>query len=343
MIKSLQLAIALLAFNAAGIAAERDQIRIVGSPSLLPATETVTRHFTANWPYPAPTLEITGTGVGFGRFCDGVGHEYADINAASRRITEAEFSVCNKNGVSDITEIEFARDALVLVSAKASPPLDLAVADLHSALSKEVEKHGELVPNETKHWQDVDSSLPRSEIRFIGPSSRSTLMFVFLEQIMAAGCPDSSTFRSLGKEQRYKSCRSVRGADAYQEGPKNPAHILDLLREQLTAVAVVRYSYFAQHLDSLTAHRMNGVAPTADTIGTGRYPFVTPLYLYVKNRHAHSIPGLQQLLYEFTSERAISPDGYLTMTGVVPLDDIGRNRARDNAFSMQPLSLQIEQ
>jgi phosphate transport system substrate-binding protein len=52
-----------------------------------------------------------------------------------------------------------------------------------------------------------------------------------------------------------------------------------------------------------------------------------------------SISGLQQLIYEFTSERAMSPNGYLADTGLVPLDDRGRNRARDHAISLQPLSL----
>ena len=58
--------------------------------------------------------------------------------------------------------------------------------------------------------------------------------------------------------------------------------------------------------------------------------------------HAHALPGLQGFLYEFTSERAISPDGYLVTNevGFVPLDDIGRNRARDMALSLRPLALE---
>jgi phosphate transport system substrate-binding protein len=51
-----------------------------------------------------------------------------------------------------------------------------------------------------------------------------------------------------------------------------------------------------------------------------------------------SIKGLQYFLYAFTSERAISPDGYLAEKGFLPLDDRGRNRARDIALSLQTMA-----
>ena len=334
-------AVILLLLNALpGFAAEREQISIVGSPSVLHATETITRHFTANWNHPAPTLEITGAGAGFGRFCAGVGREHPDIKTASRRITEAELATCGKNGVSAITEIEFARDALVLVSNVDSESLDLTVSDLYSALAREVEVNGKIVSNATKRWQEIDPSLPANEIRFIGPSAHSALMFTFLEKVMAAGCPQSPAVKALGEERRYRLCRDVRGADAFREASRtNPAHVLNSLKREPAAIGVMQFTLYEANADTLTVHRINGVAPTTENISTGRYPLVQPVYLYVKNRHVGSIPGLQRLIYEFASERAISDDGYLTTgTGLVPLDDIGRNRARDNAISLQPLS-----
>jgi hypothetical protein len=46
------------------------------------------------------------------------------------------------------------------------------------------------------------------------------------------------------------------------------------------------------------------------------------------------VPGLQQLVYELTSERSLSPEGYLAEDGLVPLDEQGRNRARDRALAL---------
>ena len=62
------------------------------------------------------------------------------------------------------------------------------------------------------------------------------------------------------------------------------------------------------------------------------------MYIYVKNRLINEIPGLQAFLYELTAEHTISPDGYLVSRGLVPLDDQGRNQARDMAISLQPVT-----
>jgi phosphate transport system substrate-binding protein len=83
---------------------------------------------------------------------------------------------------------------------------------------------------------------------------------------------------------------------------------------------------------------VEGIFPTTQSIADGTYPFAMPIFLYVKVQHMNAIKGLQQFLYEFTSERAISPDGYLEEKGFVPLDDIGRNRARDRALSLATIS-----
>ncbi len=342
MINSLSIATALFLVTAVVTAQDRQQIRIVGSPSLLQATETVSRLFAANWNFPYPTLEANGTGEGFSRFCEGVGYQYPDFNAASRRITEAEFKRCRKNGVSAITEIEFARDAVVLVSAGDSKVVNFTVAQLFAALAKEVEHEGGVVENTTNRWSEIDAALPDTEIHFIGPPPQSALAFGFFEQIMAAGCSVSASSDGLDEGRRHQLCRSVRGDDIFREGPKNPATTLKLIRDDPSAVGVMHFSFYEQYSDSLTAHQIDGVAPTAEAISSGRYPLIQPVYLYVKSRHVPSVPGMQQLLYEFTSERTVSPNGSLSSTGLVPLDDIGRNRARDRALSLQPLSLKTE-
>jgi phosphate transport system substrate-binding protein len=99
---------------------------------------------------------------------------------------------------------------------------------------------------------------------------------------------------------------------------------------------VLPYSFYAAHRDDLTAHAVDGVVPTEAAIAGSRYPLIEPVYVYVKNQHIGRVPGLQRLVYEFTSERAISPTGYVVETGLVALDDIGRNRARDTAISLPP-------
>ena len=57
--------------------------------------------------------------------------------------------------------------------------------------------------------------------------------------------------------------------------------------------------------------------------------------------HSLDIKGLQKFLYEFTSEYAIGPEGYLTEKGFIPLDDRGRKSARDSALSPAPIVLPV--
>lgn len=51
--------------------------------------------------------------------------------------------------------------------------------------------------------------------------------------------------------------------------------------------------------------------------------------------------GLQDFLYELTNDHTIGPIGYLATEndlGFVPLDDRGRNHARDMALSLAPMT-----
>jgi hypothetical protein len=58
---------------------------------------------------------------------------------------------------------------------------------------------------------------------------------------------------------------------------------------------------------------------------------ILPFLLYQENDY-------KNFLYEFTSEHVIGPDGYLAEKGFIPLDDQGRNSARDAALSLAPIS-----
>jgi phosphate transport system substrate-binding protein len=85
------------------------------------------------------------------------------------------------------------------------------------------------------------------------------------------------------------------------------------------AVGVLGYSYLERNRDRIKAARIDGVLPTADSINATTYPLSRPLFIYVKQAHVGSIPGLAQFLQEFVSDRAIGPQGYLVEQGLMPL------------------------
>lgn len=329
----------LVLFAAAGTATAREQLRVAVASSTLDGVGAIASRFARNTGLPVPALEVTGSAIAFDLFCAGVGFEHVDVVTASRRMSTGEHAKCEKNGVTSITEIEIGRDALVLASGPGAKPMSLVRKNLYAAVARNLPSAGAgeaVSPNAAQQWSDVDPALPKRPIRFIGPSPKSAQMADFLELAMVAGCSTFPGTGSLASEQREVTCRALRQDDHYEEGPKNAAQVLDALRSDPDSVAVLPYSFYAAHRDDLTAHAVDGVAPTEHAIARGRYPLIEPVYVYVKNQHMGRVPGLQRLVYEFTSERAISPTGYVAETGLVALDDIGRNRARDTALSLPP-------
>jgi phosphate transport system substrate-binding protein len=95
---------------------------------------------------------------------------------------------------------------------------------------------------------------------------------------------------------------------------------------------------YQENDDVIAANAINGVSHTSENISNGRYALARPIYLYAKTKHVDAVKGLQKFLYEFTCEHAIGPDGYLAQKGFVPLDDQGRNSARDAALSLAPIA-----
>ena len=64
---------------------------------------------------------------------------------------------------------------------------------------------------------------------------------------------------------------------------------------------------------------INGSEPTFEAIASGDYAVSRPLYFYVKKAHVDAIPGMREYLAEFTSERAMGDEGYLSDRGLIPL------------------------
>ncbi|HEY9058770.1 MAG TPA: substrate-binding domain-containing protein, partial [Aurantimonas sp.] len=86
-------------------AQSRDQIQIVGSSTVFPYTQAVAEQFANQSEFSSPVVESTGTGGGMKIFCEGVGAQTPDITGASRAMKPSEWELCQKNGVTDITEV----------------------------------------------------------------------------------------------------------------------------------------------------------------------------------------------------------------------------------------------
>jgi phosphate transport system substrate-binding protein len=72
------------------------------------------------------------------------------------------------------------------------------------------------------------------------------------------------------------------------------------------------------------------VAPNADTISSGTYPVARSLFFYVKLAHLGEIPGMQEYVDLFLSEKMIGDYGYLKEVGLIPLPEEEREATRSD-------------
>lgn len=308
-------------------AAARDTIKIVGSSTVYPFATVVAERFGKKTEFNTPVIESTGSGGGLKLFCKGIGVEHPDITNASRRIKQSEIDNCAKAGINEITEIKIGYDGIVIANSRKGQNLSLTKRQIFLALSpmipspsgKEV-----LIANPHKTWSDVDTSLPDIAIEVLGPPPSSGTRDAFAELAMEGGCKTFKWLADIKKQDknRYKGiCRSVREDGPYIEVGENDNLIVSKLNANPNALGVFGYSFLDQNSDTIQGSMVDGALPTFENIADGTYKVSRPLYFYVKNAHASSIPGIKQYVREFTSKGAIGQSGYLSDKGLIPMPD----------------------
>ncbi|MGQ0836145.1 MAG: PstS family phosphate ABC transporter substrate-binding protein [Gammaproteobacteria bacterium] len=313
----------------------RDYINIVGSSTVYPFTTTVAEQFGRGGQFKTPKVESTGTGGGIKLFCNGVGVQHPDIANASRRIKSTEVETCAKNGVKDVMEVKVGYDGIVLARNKQGTPLKLTRKDVYLALAKQVPDPSSpqtLIANPNTTWKQVNSSLPATKIEVLGPPPTSGTRDAFAELYLEAGCstyPWIKALKDIDESRFRRVCHTVREDGAYVEAGENDNLIVQKLGANPNAVGVFGFSFLEENQDRLQGSLMEGVAPTFETIASGRYPASRALFIYVKKAHIGVIPGLKEFVAEYVSDKAIGEEGYLVDKGLIPpsLNEGGKIRA----------------
>jgi phosphate transport system substrate-binding protein len=327
--------------------AARDYISIVGSSTVYPFATVVAEQFGKATKFKTPKIESTGTGGGLKLFCSGVGVQYPDITNASRRIKETEIEICAKNGVKDIAEVEIGYDGIVIANSKKAKHYNLTRKDLYQALAKNVpDPKGEpkMVANPYKKWDEIDPNLPDVKIEVFGPPPTSGTRDAFVELVMDAGCKEFPFLKDLEKsdEKAFKAaCQTVREDGAYIEAGENDNLIVQKLEANPSSLGVFGYSFLEQNLDKIQGSHIDGVQPTFGNISSGKYPVSRALFFYVKKAHIDVIPGIKEYVAEFTSDKAMGRDGYLSEKGLISLPDAKRKQARERALNLKNLDLSV--
>jgi phosphate transport system substrate-binding protein len=332
MMKQALAGVVLASIAVAGTAHARDQIRVVGSSTVYPFTTRVAEEFGRTTKFPTPIIESTGTGGGFKLFCSGVGVNTPDVSNASRAIKKSEVESCAKAGVNGITEIKIGYDGIVLANSKQSPQMDITLEQLYRALAKDLpDGKGGFAPNPYKKWSEVDASLPDARIEVLGPPPTSGTRDAFVELALEGGCKKIEAIAALEKTDpdKFKAvCHGIREDGAYVEAGENDVLIVRKLEANPAAFGVFGYSFLEQNQDKIQGSKINGVADTYENISSGEYPISRSLFIYVKKPHVGVIPGLQEFVVEFASDKASGPEGYLADKGLIALPDEEREKVQ---------------
>ena len=333
---------ALAAATFAGSAAARDTISIVGSSTVYPFATVVAERFGKTSDFATPKIESTGSGGGIKLFCSGIGIDTPDIANSSRRMKTSEFEQCQANGVTDITEVLIGYDGIAVANSVDADQLELTTKELYLALAKDVPNPDgteELVPNPYTNWSDVNPDLPSAKIEVLGPPPTSGTRDAFVELVMEAGCEEYGFIEEMGESAMKAACQTMREDGAYVEAGENDNLIVQKLEANPDAVGIFGFSFLDQNSDKVQSSKIDGNEATFDAIADGDYAVSRPLYFYVKGQHVGTVPGIDEYVAEFTSERAWGEDGYLADKGMIPLDDDLRDEIGSAARGMEKLQL----
>jgi phosphate transport system substrate-binding protein len=244
-----------------------------GSSTVGPITEAVAEEFVKQAENVNIAVNISGTGGGFERFCQGE----TDLQNASRSIDEDEAAACAAGGV-DWYEFEVAYDGIAVVVNPAVDFTDCITVDQLRAI---------WAPDSTvDSWNDVNPEWPDQSITLYGPGTDSGTYDYFTQQI-------------VGEE----------GVSRTDYTPSEDDNVLvQGVAGDESAMAFFGLAYYEQNADSLKLLAVDGgagcVAPSAETVQNGTYaPLSRPLYVYVK---ADSLtrPEVQEFMRFYLAEVA---------------------------------------
>ncbi len=264
-----------------------------GSSTVGPLTQAVAEEFNGQAPNVQISVDISGTGGGFERFCAGE----TDVQNASRAIEEDEIAACAENGV-DWYEFEVAYDGLTVVTNPENTWLTCITTDqLKQLWQKE---------SSANTWADLTAEYPADTINLYGPGTDSGTFDFFVETI-------------LGEDDIREDFTPSEDDNVLVEG----------VAGDVNALGYFGLAYYEANQDVLNAVEIdNGdgtcVAPSAETVQDGTYaPLSRPLFVYVR---ADSLdrPEVQEFVRFYLNEApALAAEvGYVASPADTYADDM---------------------
>lgn len=217
-----------------------------GSSTVGPLSERMAERFREEGYAGNITIDITGTGAGFERFC--VNAE-TDISNASRPIRDDEVEACRANGREPV-EFRVGTDALAVTVSVANDFVEDVTLEELAVLFSTAET-----------WADVRPGWPEEPVlRFI-PGTDSGTFDYFVEEVFD------------GNEEPILSASNL------QLSEDDNVLVQGVLGSPY-AVGFFGYAYYQENQEALRILRIEGVEATLETVDSFTYPLARPLFIY---------------------------------------------------------------
>ena len=298
-------ALSLMASVATGVAPARAQgadlgsltgsIVSDGSSTVGPITQAIAEDFNQQAKDVKISVDISGTGGGFKRFCAAE----TDVQNASRAIKPDEATACAANGV-DYYVFEVAYDGITVVTN----PQNTWLTCLNVPALKQLWEKGSSV----KNWSDLTPEFPSEPVALYGPGTDSGTFDYFTEEI-------------IGKDGDIRTDFTPSEDDnVLVEGVAGDPH----------ALGYFGFAYYEQNRDKLAAVAVDGgdgcVLPSRETIQDGSYkPLSRPLFIYVnaKSLERPEVAGFVQF-YLDNAKHVAEDVGFVDSPDQVYADDAAK-------------------
>jgi phosphate transport system substrate-binding protein len=233
----------LLPCNPAGV---NGNINISGSSTVYPLAERLIQQFKTQGFAGNITISNMGTGEGFAEFCE---QGSADIVNASRPIKNTEQNSCRATG-SEPLAFQVATDAVTIIVSKNN-----------NFLTNITEQQLQQIFSTATNWSDVNPYWPTQPIKRVIPGTQHGTFDYFVERIFA------------NDAGRLTNASNISLMDDNEQ-------LVQTVASDPLAIGFVGYAYYLNNFNRALAVSINDVSPRQETVDTGTYPLLRPLYIY---------------------------------------------------------------
>ena len=263
------------------------EVIIDGSSTVFPVAQAASEELLALAPDVDFSVNASGTGGGFEKFCAGE----SDVSNASRPISDEEIALCEQNGV-EYTEFQVGVDGLSVVVNPENDWVDCITTEQLNMIWGQ--------DSTVTNWSDVDPSWPEEPIDLYGPGTDSGTFDYFTEEIngeAGASRPDYTA-----SEDDNTLVTGVAGSEY--------------------SLGYFGYAYYVENQDSLKVLAVDGgdgcVEPNPETVASNQYaPLSRPLFMYASNASIEENPAVAGLFHYILSEDGqvvVSEIGYVALS-----------------------------